>query len=121
MYELILSDKKKIPRQNQSKNFLPELLSRNIEKNNYNHLNLLGFLKTKVSSRKFLQPRHFSHLLASAWLNTLISDSLSVMWRTLWLAAVICLHFFTADMSIYRKFRAGRHLFPYRALHQGVS
>ena len=41
----------------------------------------------------------------------LISDSLSVIWRTLWSAAMICLHFFRADMLVYPEFRAWRHLF----------
>ena len=76
-----------------------------------------------MSSPKFLQPWHFSHLSASALFNSstfyssfspLISDSL--MRDAAY--AVIGHHYlftlFTANMSVYPEFRAWRHLFPYR-------
>lgn len=78
-----------------------------------------------MNSLKFLQPRHFNHLSASALLKfstffssfaPLISDSISVTVPMLRPTALICLHFFLADLLICPEFHAWRHLFPYRGL-----
>lgn len=110
---------KKISHQNQSKNFLPKFKKSQHWKNNYAHLNLLGFLKTI----RWVRVNFYSHctalhlplsLCSTQHFNVLLEFFPSNFGFTKRDAeyAVICLHFFTADMSIYAKFRAGRYLFP---------